>query len=70
VDLDASKTMGQGKIQLRNLSGQVVLDQVVQDGEQQYEFNLNEIPHMSTGIYILSVITEGGSFTEKLFIQF
>jgi hypothetical protein len=70
VDLDASKTMGQGKIQLRNLSGQVVLDQIVQDGEQQYEFNLNEIPHMSTGIYILSVITEGGSFTEKLFIQF
>lgn len=70
VDLVASRTMGQGKIQLRNLSGQVVLEQVVRDGEQQYEFNLNEIPHMSTGIYILSVITEGGSFTEKLFIQF
>ena len=69
VDLDATQTMGEGKIELRNLAGQVVMHQLVQEGEQQFEINLNELPNMSTGIYILTVSTAGGSFTEKLFIQ-
>lgn len=70
VDLKAANAMGNGKILMHNLSGQLVLEQVVQTDEEQIEINLNELNEMSTGVYVLTVQTESGVFTEKLFIHF
>jgi hypothetical protein len=70
IDLSASETMGIGVIEMRNLAGQLVLSKAVRAGEEQVEIQLNELPNMSTGIYVLTVKTEVGLFTEKLFIQF
>jgi hypothetical protein len=70
IDLDASQTMGAGMIEMRNLAGQLILTRTVRVGEEQVEILFNELSNMETGIYVLTVKTDSGLFTEKLFIQF
>lgn len=70
VDLKASNAMGDGLLQLRNLSGQVVYEQKVVRSDEQIEFAIETSHEMSTGIYVLTVQTSGGVINEKLFLNY
>jgi len=68
ADLDKANAVGNGYISIHTLTGKVLFEQVVFNHESQIEIDLDQIPELSTGIYLLHVQTNVATFTEKIYI--
>jgi hypothetical protein len=68
VDLEATGTMGNGVIQLRTLTGQLVKEHSVISSDQQVEIDLNMSSNFTSGIYLITILTEGGIHSEKIYL--